>query len=169
MRGLAGVLATIVTAGCSAAPPPEPGTAAADYRWGVSAGQPAPARSTGTAAPGASPGTPDALPSSDPIEDYLAANPSVSARVREALRARNLVAGGGGMTAEQVLLIVPRASIVSTGVRDIVWYEDTTPQADRFDYWELDRYQRWQFLFFNGGRLRGWIEWNGPHVYRFPD
>lgn len=163
MRPLLAIVCVVGPVACSS---PKPKPAPVIYRWPERTAAPPPAAAPETPAP--EPEAPAAAPA-DPVEAYIAANPGLSDRLRDALRARALVAGGGGMSPEEVLLVVPRGAVLSTGLREVTWQlPNGLARSGLFECWELDRYQRWQALFFADGRLRGWLSWDGSS-YAFPD
>lgn len=127
---------------------------------------PTPARAP--AAPSASPAVaPSVAPAADPVEDYIAAHPELEEKIRRALRDRALVAGIAGMDEEQVWLVVPPSAATCWGREHVLFMrggvEPVVLDAIRYDVrWG----HRWERLWFSGGRLRGWLTWNGaPEVF----
>lgn len=166
MRVLLGPIVACGLLGCSSPKPkPEPVV----YRWPErTTPPPEPAAAAATDEPTPPGATTTATPA-DPVEEYLVANPGLSERLVAALRARTLVAGGGGMSTEQVLLVVPRSAVLATNRKLVEWTElDGTPRSAELECWELDRYQRWRVLYFDRGRLRGWLTWTGNDL-ELPD
>lgn len=64
------------------------------------------------------------------------------------------------MDQEQVLLVVRQQAIARVSNEAMLWYEGTTPVSGWCETWHLRRLHRWQRLYFDRGRLRGWIDWN---------
>jgi hypothetical protein len=84
-----------------------------------------------------------------PIERYLATH-QVSDGIGYALRSGTLM---WGMDQEQVLLVIDRRQII--GAR---WVSD---RRRVYEAWDLRDGERWERLFFDRGRLRGWRTWQG--------
>jgi hypothetical protein len=81
-----------------------------------------------------------------PVERHIASRPTLHDTARCGLRQQALLAGrGGGMTREQVLLVVPPSAVRSASA----------------SVWVLEPGQRWLELYFEGDQLVGWTTWEG--------
>lgn len=106
---------------------------------------------------GASAPTSAARGGSAAVEAYIAQHPETPATICYALRAGQLQAGSAGMDAEQVLLVVDSRAIASQHQRELAWHDGPYYRRGWVDVWCLHSLQRWRELYFQRGRLRGWL------------
>jgi hypothetical protein len=102
--------------------------------------------SSATGAPAPAHVAPRFLDPESPVERHIASRPTLHDTARCGLRQQALLAGrGGGMTREQVLLVVPPSAVRSASA----------------SVWVLEPGQRWLELYFEGDQLVGWTTWEG--------